>query len=132
GGLTWTATLTPSWGVQEDTNVLTVDLTGVANGGAEAGSGFATSPNYVIDTARPTLASSIAISDTALAAGQSATVTFTFNEPVTGFDLGDVAVPNATLAGLSTSDNIVWSATLTPAAGVQDSTNVLSLDYTGL
>jgi hypothetical protein len=129
----WTATLTPSAGVTDATNELVVDLTGVANGTAEQGAGTATSPNYAVDTVRPTLAAAITISDTALAIGDTATVTFTFAEAVTGFTTADVSAPNGTLTGLSSSDGgITWTATLTPSAGAADATNTLTLDYTGI
>ncbi|SFR56979.1 retention module-containing protein, partial [Thiomicrospira sp. ALE5] len=43
-------------------------------------------------------------------------VTFTFSEEVTGFDATDIDVDNGTIANLTTSDNITWTADLTPAA----------------
>jgi hypothetical protein len=129
----WTATLTPSAGVTDATNELVVDLTGVANGTAEQGVGTATSPNYAVDTVRPTLAAAITISDTALAIGDTATVTFTFAEAVLGLDTADVTVPNGTLSGLASGDGgITWTATLTPSSGVADTSNTLTLDYSGV
>ena len=56
------------------------------------GSGTTDSANYAIDTVRPT--ASIAIDDTALQIGDTATVTFTFSEAVSGFGVEDVTVAN--------------------------------------
>lgn len=86
--------------------------------------------SLVIDTLRPSAA--IGLSDTLLKAGETATVTVTFSEAVTGFSLGDLSVMNGTLSGLSTSDNITWTATLTPAAGVSATGNRITLDNTGV
>jgi len=60
------------------------------------------------DTARPTLASAITISDTALKIGDLPTVTFTFTEAVTGFAVGDVTVPNGALTSLSSVDGGIY------------------------
>ncbi|WP_049758147.1 Ig-like domain-containing protein [Phenylobacterium zucineum] len=132
-GITWTATLTPGTGVTDAANVLTLDYTGLVDGAGNAGSGTVSSGPYAVDTIRPSLASGIAISDTALEIGDTATVTFTFTEAVSGFTVDDVVVPNGALSDLASGDGgITWTATLTPAAGVSDATNVLTLDYTGV
>ncbi len=133
GGTTWTATLNPDAGASSASNVLTLDYSGIANLAGNAGSGTAASGNYAVDTVRPSLASAIAISDTALAIGGSATVTFTFTEAVSGFTTADVSVANGTLSGLSSSDGgITWTATLSPSANTSAAANVLTLDYTGI
>ena len=133
GGTTWTATLTPNADASDATNVLTLNYAGIRNASGNAGTGSAESANYVVDTVRPTLASDIAISDTNLVRGETATVTFTFTEAVTGFGAADVTVPNGTLSNLKSLDGgITWTATLTPAAGTADATNVLTLDYSGI
>ncbi|MGZ5559831.1 MAG: Ig-like domain-containing protein, partial [Methylobacter sp.] len=133
GGITWTATLTPSASVTDSTNVITIDYTGVTDNAGNAGTGTDTSPNYAIDSVRPSLASAMTISDTALKIGDTATVTFTFTEAVTGFTIADVTVENGVLSNLSSSDGgITWTSTLTPNASVTDSTNILTLDYTGV
>jgi uncharacterized protein YjdB len=133
GGVTWTATFTPTSGITDATNLITLDNTGVIDAAGNAGSGTTDSNNYAIDTQRPALASSITISDTALKIGDTATVTFTFTEAVTGFTTADVAVQNGTLSGLSTSNGgVTWTATLTPSSGTTASSNVLTLDNTGV
>ncbi len=64
----------------------------------------------------------ITLDDTALAAGETATVTFTFNEAVTGFDNSDITVEGGTLSAVTSADNgITWTATFTPTAAISDS-----------
>ncbi|MCX6854658.1 MAG: Ig-like domain-containing protein [Verrucomicrobia bacterium] len=133
GGITWTATLTPNTAVTDTTNMLALDNTGYIDAAGNAGVGTSNSRNYAIDTVRPALASAITISDTALKIGDTATVTFTFTEPVTGFNTADVLTPNAALNNLSTGDGgITYTATLTPNTSITAATNVLTLDLTGL
>ncbi|WP_085582144.1 Ig-like domain-containing protein [Pseudomonas sp. R25(2017)] len=130
GGVTWTATFTPTANVTDTSNLITLDNTGVQNSVGNAGSGTTDSNNYAIDTQRPT--ATIVVADTALGVGQTTTVTITFSEAVTGFSLADLTAENGTLSGLTTSDNITWTATFTPAAGITDTTNLITLDNTGV
>ena len=133
GGITWTATLTPNASTTAASNVLTLDYTGIADSSGNVGTGTATSGNYAVDTARPSLASAITISDTALKIGDTATVTFTFTEAITGFTTADVTAPNGSLSTLTTGDGgITWTATLTPSASTTAASNVLTLDLTGI
>ncbi|KQV42698.1 hypothetical protein ASC86_18720 [Rhizobium sp. Root1212] len=131
GGITWTATLTPTSSITDTTNVITLDNTGVTDGAGNAGSGTTNSNNYAIDTVRPT--ASIVVSDSALAVGETSLVTITFSEAVTGFTNGDLMITNGTLSAVSSSDGgITWTATLTPTASITDSTNVITIDNTGV
>ncbi|WP_419737161.1 Ig-like domain-containing protein [Pseudomonas sp. COR18] len=131
GGITWTATFTPAGNISNAANHITLDNSGVnAVSSGNAGTGLTTSNNYVIDTQRPT--ATIVVADNQLGIGGSSQVTITFSEAVTGFSLADLTASNGTLSNLSTSDNITWTATLTPAAGVNASNNHVSLDNTGV
>ncbi|WP_260961543.1 Ig-like domain-containing protein [Pseudomonas citri] len=130
GGITWTATFTPSAGVSDTTNLITLDNTGVTDAAGNAGSGTTDSNNYTIDTVRPT--ATIVVADTALAIGETSLVTITFSEAVTGFSLADLTAANGSLSGLSTSDNITYTATFTPSAAISDATNLITLDNTGV
>ncbi|HVK41555.1 MAG TPA: Ig-like domain-containing protein, partial [Phenylobacterium sp.] len=130
GGITWTATFTPSAAITDTSNFITLDNAGVAALSGDAGVGTTESNNYAVDTVRPT--ATLVLADRALAVGQTSAVTITFSEAVTGFTLADMTVANGTLSSLSTSDNITYTATLTPSAGVNDATNLLTLDYTGV
>src|SRR5690606_15814783 len=69
--------------------------------------------DYQVDTAAPTL--TISAADLQLAAGESSTITFSFNEPVSGFIQGDITVAGGTLGPISTTDGgQTWTATFTP------------------
>ncbi|BBP56692.1 Ig-like domain-containing protein [Pseudomonas sp. St316] len=131
GGVTWTATFTPSASISDTTNVITLDNTGVTNGSGNAGVGTTDSNNYAIDNVRPS--ATIVVADTAIAAGETSLVTITFSEAVTGFTTADLSVANGTLTGLSSSDGgITWTATFTPTVGINDTSNLITLDNTGV
>ncbi len=131
GGLTWTATLTPSTNIADASNLITLNNTGYSDAAGNAGSGTTDSNNYAIDTQRPS--ATIALSDTALAAGETATVTVTFSEAVTGLTTADFGVANGVLSDLSSSDGgLTWTATLTPSTNVTDTSNLITLDNTGV
>jgi hypothetical protein len=69
----------------------------------------------------------ITMSDTALKVGETATVTVTFSEAVLGFNNGDMTVEGGTLSPLTTTDNIVWTATFTPNINLESTGNVISI-----
>ncbi|WP_256667767.1 Ig-like domain-containing protein, partial [Pseudomonas sp. R-28-1W-6] len=95
GGITWTATLTPSADVSDSSNLITLDNTGVTNASGNTGTGSTTSNNYTIDTTRPT--ATIVVADSTLAIGETTSVTITFSEAVSGFDLADLSMANGSL-----------------------------------
>jgi len=128
--ITWTATLTPSANFQGGSSHISLNNTGYTDQAGNAGVGTTDSNNYAIDTLRPT--ATIVMNDSALAIGETATVTITFNRAVTGLTLSDFTVQNGTLSNLSTSDNIVWTATLTPTANIEAGSNVIALDNSGV
>ncbi|TWE05976.1 uncharacterized protein DUF4347 [Pseudomonas sp. AG1028] len=130
GGVTWTATLTPNSGTNSATNAINLSMTGVQDLSGNSGSGTTSSNNYSIDTVRPV--STVVVSDTSLSIGETAQVTFTFNEAVSGFGIADITVQNGTLSTPTTSNNIVWTATFTPTTNITDATNVISVDNTGV
>jgi fibronectin-binding autotransporter adhesin len=131
GGITWTATLTPTASTTDTTNLIVLDNTGVADASGNTGTGTTDSNNYAIDTLRPT--ASIVVADTALVAGETSTVTITFNEAISGLAIGDFTVANGVLSGLSSGDGgITWTATLTPTASITDTSNLITLDNTGV
>ncbi|OFX29031.1 MAG: hypothetical protein A2W92_05345, partial [Bacteroidetes bacterium GWA2_42_15] len=87
--------------------------------------------SIVIDTTNPT--ATVVLDDSALRLGETATVTITFSEAVTGFTNADLTVPNGTLTSVSSSDGgITYTATFTPSSSVEDATNVIVLDNTGV
>ncbi|WP_235663762.1 Ig-like domain-containing protein, partial [Pseudomonas amygdali] len=96
GGITWTATFTPTANVTDASNLITLDNTGFTNGSGVTGSGITSSNNYAIDTLRPT--ATIVVADNALAVGETSLVTITFSEAVSGFTNADLSVANGTLS----------------------------------
>jgi LPXTG-site transpeptidase (sortase) family protein len=85
--------------------------------------------NY--DVTKPT--ATITVADTTLGLGQTSLVTITFSEAITSFTTADLTVGSGSLSEPSSSDGgITWTATLSPAADVTDSTNVITLDNSGI
>ncbi|MCK6425313.1 MAG: Ig-like domain-containing protein [Burkholderiaceae bacterium] len=131
GGITWTATFTPTAGIQDTSNLITLANSGLTDAAGNAGSGTTASNNYAIDTLRPT--ASIVVADTALAVGETSLVTITFSEAVTGFTNADLTVDNGSLSAVSSADGgITWTATFTPTAGIEDTSNLITLANSGL
>ncbi len=134
--ITYTATLTPDAAVTAASNLITLDNSGVQDLAGNAGSGSTHSGNYAIDTQRPT--ASIVLSDTTLIAGETATVTITFSEAVSGLTTDDFSVVNGSLSGLASSDGgLTWIATLTPDANITSTnvdatSNLITLDNSGV
>ncbi|WP_178119528.1 Ig-like domain-containing protein [Pseudomonas sp. SCB32] len=128
--ITWTATLTPSANFQGGSSHISLNNAGYTDQAGNAGVGTTDSNNYAIDTLRPS--ATIVMNHSALAVGETATVTITFNRAVTGLDMTDFTVQNGTLGNLSTSDNIVWTATFTPAANIEAGSNVITLANSGV
>ena len=114
----YTATLTASANINDTTNVIQFDDRRIYDFNySTTGTGFSTSNNYAIDTARPT--ASIIVADTALKAGETSLVTITFSEAVTGFTNADLSIANGTLSPVSSFDGgITWTATITPSANI--------------
>lgn len=69
----------------------------------------------------------INLSNYTITSSTNATVIITWSEAVSGFTVGDITVQNATLGTLTTSDNIVFHATLTGASNVLDNNNVVTI-----
>ncbi|WP_041950220.1 Ig-like domain-containing protein [Verminephrobacter eiseniae] len=133
-GKVWTATYTPRPNTESADNTIRVNLAGVQDAQGNAGAGSVSSGNFSIDTKRPEV--TVTISDNRLAAGQTATVTFTFNERVTGFDLNDVQYDTSkgTLGALTAvgTDGKVWSATYTPRSDIESADNTIRVNLAGV
>jgi hypothetical protein len=94
-------------------------LAGVADTSQEANNQVSLSYNTqppVTDTTAPTIA--IASDKASLAAGQTATLTFTLSEPSSDFVVGDIAVSGGTLSAFAqdSTNPLVYTATFTPTA----------------
>ncbi|MCW8167364.1 hypothetical protein D8B22_21605, partial [Verminephrobacter aporrectodeae subsp. tuberculatae] len=133
-GKTWTATFTPTANVNDTTNTIRVNLTGVNDIAGNAGVGTASSSNYTVstrsaNTADPTV--TITLADTSLTVGDTTTVTFAFSEAVRGFTNDDVVLTdaNGTLGPLTANaDGKTWTATFTPTNNIEDSSNTIGVN----
>jgi hypothetical protein len=130
GGLTWTATLTPSVNTNSSSGVITLDNTGYTNAAGNAGTGSEISGSYTVDTRAPT--ATISMTSNTLAAGASTLVTFTFSEAVSNFSDTNLTLAHGTLSALTSSDNIVWTATFTATTAVSSDQVVITLDQSGV
>jgi Ca2+-binding RTX toxin-like protein len=85
---------------------------------------------FTVDTKAPTVG--ITLSDSQLTPGETATVSFSFSEAVSGFDMNDVTATNGTLSGLTSTNGKLWTATYTPNVGMLASVNSIAVgsDYT--
>ena len=129
GGITWTAILTPNAATTHTGDVISLNNTLVSDLAGNAGAGTTLSNNYGVDTVAPT--ASVVIDHSALNIGQTAGVTITFSEAVTGFSNADLTVANGTLSTMSSSDGgITWTGTFTPTSNIAHASNVISLNNT--
>jgi len=124
----YTVTLTPDAATTAASNAVVLTGGVVTNGSNTVAA--TTSNNYAIDNVRPT--ATVTVSDTELVAGETAVVTITFSEAVTSFDLNDLTAGTADLSNLTTTDNITFTATLTPVANFLTSGNSVTLYLTGV
>ncbi|MCW5234223.1 hypothetical protein D5046_24545 [Verminephrobacter eiseniae] len=133
-GKVWSASYTPRPGIESADNAISVRLAGVRDALGNAGVGTGTSGNFTIDTKPPEV--TVTISDNRLTAGESATITFTFSERVTGFDLNDVQYDTSkgTLSALTVmgTDGRAWSATYTPNSGIESADNTIRVNLGGV
>ncbi|EXE14054.1 type I secretion C-terminal target domain protein, partial [Acinetobacter baumannii 1106579] len=104
-----TGTLTPTTPLADGSHQLTYTLTDAA------GNESVQSPALLltVDTTAPGLV--ITALDPALTATESTTISFTFSEAVSGFDIDDITPVGGTLSNLvqSTTNPNVWTATFT-------------------
>ncbi|MGR3224472.1 Ig-like domain-containing protein, partial [Vibrio vulnificus] len=131
-GVTYTTSVlsNKTWEVSVSGSDLAQDdkVTATVTGDDWAGNPFSGSGErgYVVNTDAPEL--SISTNDANLIAGESATITFTFSEAVDGFDASDIETTGGTLSGLTTTDNITWTATFTPDANYDGQASISVAD----
>ncbi|PTV49153.1 beta strand repeat-containing protein, partial [Acinetobacter seifertii] len=124
GNGTWTLADNTLPALTDGTHTVSVTATDVAGNISTPATGTLT-----VDSTAPTLA--IGTDDLALAAGETANISFTFSEPVIGFDATDITVVGGTLTGLSTTDGVTWTAVFTPdGTGTAPSISVANGSYT--
>jgi methionine-rich copper-binding protein CopC len=108
GSGAWSITLA-SGKVSAGANTLTATATDSAGNVSAASS----SVSFTLDTGAPTVTIASSSVGSTLNAGQTATITFTFSESVTGFALDDTSVGGGALSVLSGS-GASYTATFTP------------------
>jgi hypothetical protein len=116
-GSHWTATFTATDGYDsDDDGTAGISLAGsdytdlVGNLGENGGD------TVDVDTKNPTVTVNI-VATTLNDATPSSSVTFVFSEAVANFTAADIAFTHGTVTGLTTSDNISWTATYTADDG---------------
>jgi gliding motility-associated-like protein len=103
----YTATITPT----TDGNV-TIDVAdNVAQDLATNGNVAATQFTTVYDATKPTVAITSSVANPT---NSAFTTTFTFSEDVTGFDINDITLGNATASNFTSTNAKVYTATITP------------------
>ncbi len=114
-GLVRTATFTPTANLNAGAASITVASGSYTDAAGNSG-GAGSTPSVSIDTLAPTVA--ITSNKSALIAGQTATITFTFSEdPGTSFIASDITTTGGILSGLTTT-GLVRTATFTPTANL--------------
>jgi large repetitive protein len=103
----------------------------VGNNAVVSGINFSSTAFIRVDGIAPT--ATIVLADSDLKAGETSLLTITFSETITGFTSADLSVANATISSLITNDGgITWTATLTPIPNIEDASNIILLDNTGV
>jgi VCBS repeat-containing protein len=126
-GLVWTGTFNPGTDVQDVGQQ--ISITGDYSDAVGNAGQSSASATYVVDTRAPS--ATIALDKSTIKAGDTAAVTITFNEVVSGFSNADLTVQGGTLSAVASADGgTTWTATFTPAAGVTSATNAISLATT--
>jgi len=119
---TTSTSYTPGSGISEGSHTLYVQEQDAAGNWSSSGS-----RTIVIDTTAPSV-DNFTLSDTALKAGDNATVTLVFSEAVASFSSSaDITADNGTLAAMSSADNVTWTGTFTPTTNTEDASNTLFL-----
>ncbi len=127
--LSWSATLTPVAGVEASNVKFSVAAGSYTSADGERDGQAFTSAAFAVDTNAPTVG--ITLSDSQLTTGETARVTFTFSETVTGFGSDDISASNGAISSLASTDGRIWTATFTPVADTQAAVNSMSVGAGG-
>jgi len=107
GGIKFSALITPTTDGEVTIDVAADVATDQATNGNTAATQFST----LYDASSPTV---IISSTVANPANGAFTTTFTFSEAVTGFDISDITLANATASDFATTSTSVYTAIITP------------------
>nr|WP_321161365.1 Ig-like domain-containing protein [Verminephrobacter eiseniae] len=119
-GRTYTITYTASPDTEDATNTVTLrNLDTIRDAAGNAVTVNPTSNNFEIDTQAPRV-DSIAFDKAHLTAGDTATITVTFNESISGLTEAAFEIANGSVSNLrqDTTDGRIWRATFTPTANL--------------
>jgi gliding motility-associated-like protein len=119
-GTTYTAEFTPTANSNAN-GVIDVAVNKFTDAAGNANTAASNTVTISIDNTLPTV--TITASTTALKAGETATITFTFSESVLGFDLSDVTMNNGAFGTLSGTGSM-YTATFTPNANVEGTSSI--------
>ena len=124
----YTARITPT---ADGTIIVGLTLTGVedAAGNAVTATGSTTSDTLTYDRTAPTVTVARADGGTGKINAASFHASFTFNEPVTGFDNTKIAVTNGTKSQFQSASTSVYRTTITPT---NDGDVVVSVSLSGV
>ncbi|MEJ2766993.1 DUF4347 domain-containing protein, partial [Photobacterium sp. MCCC 1A19761] len=109
---TGTTALELNSGTIKDSNGNAADLTLASPGSANS---LGANKAIVIDTTQPTV-TTFSASDTALKAGETATITIELSEASSNFNAGDITVTGGSLSGFTANSGTNYTATFTPSA----------------
>lgn len=125
-GRAWSVQLRPVGGVESHGDTVTVDLAGLTDVVGNRGVGTVVAATYAVDT-RPPLAT-LTLSDDLLQAGETATLTVRFNEPVLELAASDFYQSAGVLEGAVSDDGgRTWYAAFTPRANFRNAAEVVML-----
>ena len=139
GGLTWTATLTPTDGVGAAINVITLNNAGVLDSGGQPGTGETHSNNYAVDTAPPHVTSVGVPGNGVYAEGAELYFTVNFSEAVVvsggtpriGLVVGSNTLSYATYAGGSGTTTLAFRYIVQPGDADADGLTLDVVDLNG-
>ncbi len=128
GGITWHATLSaPKDATTAAGNVLSLDMSKLADAAGNHGSGTSNLASYAVDTQAPT--ATVTLDHALLGGGKDAVATIQFSEAVTGLAPAALSAGHATVSNLHTTDGgTTWVATLSGTAATSAGGNVLAVD----
>ncbi len=125
---TWTAIFTQKGSGDPSIKVADDQYSDLAGNKGKGDSFDKTSGGFHTDFVAPIL--EISASKDLLSAGDVVTITFKFSKAVKAFELEDISVTGGQISGLSSKDNITWTAIFTQKGGDLPSVKVTENSYT--
>ena len=127
--LTYSAIFTPKDNIQDFSNIITVDNTGLVDKQNVAFPEDKSSANYKIDTTNPKILS-IHLESNVIKKNSS--ITIKFSEEIKSFGISNIIAENGTIELLRTDDNKTYRGIFVPNNKVEDLTNIITVKSLGL